>query len=177
MSSLQQMFPSLTTFSDLDWEAVTREYEATSIGISFPEYLQIKAEQGDCPAYLFELAFFELAAFDAKTSAEPFPFMPGVYLNPTALFLNLEYDITRMLEEAEQGKIAVYERPHILCLYRDSKDEVNSLELDKDALEILEKLEDGPITEPQKLSSLKKDNLEHLVQKGLILDLLYLSVV
>src|SRR4051794_32086142 len=69
--SLQQMFPSLTLFSDIDWNAVTHEYQSEYIDLTFPEYLQQKALDGDCPQYLFELAFFELALFDAKTSAEP----------------------------------------------------------------------------------------------------------
>lgn len=171
MSSLQKMFPSLSIFSDLDWEAVTREYEATSIGISFPEYLQIKAEQGDCPPYLFELAFYELAAFDAKTSAVPFPFKPGIYLNPTALFLNLEFDIPRMLEEAQEGNIEVYERPQVLCIYRDRDDEVNSLELDEASLKLLSQLEDGPLMRGDLSHLPEVQNFKLLVEKGLILDL------
>ncbi len=168
MSSLQKMFPSLSKFSDLDWESVTREYEATSIGISFPEYLQIKAEQGDCPPYLFELAFYELAAFEASSSVAPFPHQPGIYLNPTALFLNLEFDIPRMLEEAELGNIEIFERSHILCIYRDKDDVVNSLELDGPSLALLSELEDGPIA---KVSE-RNQNYESLVKRGLILDLI-----
>lgn len=168
MRSLQTMFPSLSKFSDLDWEAVTREYEATSIGISFPEYLQIKAEQGDCPPYLYELAFYELAAFDAKSSVTPFPHQPGIYLNPTALFLNLEFDIPRMLEEAELGNIEVFERSLILCIYRDKDDVVNSVELDGPSLELLSQLEDGPLTNISK----RNQNYEFLVKRGLILDLI-----
>ena len=168
MRSLQTMFPSLTKFSDLDWEAVTREYEATSIGISFPEYLQIKAEQGDCPPYIYELAFYELAAFDAKSSATPFPHQPGIYLNPTALFLNLEFDIPRMLEEAELGNIEVFERSHILCIYRDKDDVVNSIELDGPSLELLSELEDGPVTKINE----RNLNYKSLVKRGLILDLI-----
>ena len=53
MNSLEQMFPSLTLFSDLDWEAVTQEYESQYIDLSFPESLQQKALDGDCPPYLF----------------------------------------------------------------------------------------------------------------------------
>ena len=127
MNTLQQMFPSLTLFSDLNWEAVTQEYEAHYIDISFPEYLQQKALDGDCPPYLFELAFYELALFDARTSSEPFPFKPGVYLNPTALFLSLEYDVKKMLEEAARGNIDVFEKPHVLCLFRDPKDKIQMI--------------------------------------------------
>jgi len=171
MSSLEKMFPSLTTFSDLDWEAVTKEYETTSIDISFPEYLQRKALDGDCPPYLFELAFYELAAFDAKTSVEPFPYRPGIYLNPTALFLNLEFDIPKMLERATKGKVEVHERPHVLCLYRSKDDQVNSMELENEDLEVLQELEDGPQMDKQFLEGKSQQNYTQLVRKGLIIEL------
>jgi hypothetical protein len=144
MHALQQMFPSLTLFSDLDWDAVTKEYEADYIDISFPEYLQQKTLEGDCPPYLFELAFYELALFDAKTSVEPFPFKPGVFLNPTALFLSLEFDVKQMLSDSQQGKIDVIERPHVLCIYKDKHDQIHTLEMTEEDLELLQHLEDGP---------------------------------
>jgi hypothetical protein len=176
MHSLQQMFPSLTTFSDLNWDDVTQEYEATSIDISFPEYLQKKALEGDCPPYLFELAFYELAAFDAKTSVEPFPHQHGIHLNPTALFLSLEFDVPRMLEEAEKGNIKVIERPHVLCLFRDKEDHVNAIELSEESLELLQHLENGPRADRSFIKKSDKDNFDFFKEKGLILDLLDLPV-
>jgi hypothetical protein len=144
MHALQQMFPSLTLFSDLDWDAVTKEYETDYIDISFPEYLQQKTLDGDCPPYLFELAFYELALFDAKTSAEPFPFKPGVYLNPTALFLSLEFDVKQMLSDSQEGKIDVIEKPHVMCVFRDKDDKIHTIEMSEEELELLQHLEDGP---------------------------------
>lgn len=168
MYSLEQMFPSLTLFSDLDWKAVTEEYEAEYIDISFPEYLQQKAIDGDCPPYLFELAFYELAQFDARTSTEPFPHLAGVHLNPTALFLSLEFDVKKMLEEAKKGNIDVFERPHVLCLYRDKNDVVHTIEMTDDELNLLQNLEDGPMENlefvPQNSEALFKD----MVSKGLV---------
>lgn len=172
MNPLAQMFPSLTLFSDLDWEAVTREYEAEYIELSFPEYLQQKAIDGDCPPYLFELAFFELALFDARTSSEPFPFRPGIYLNPTALFLKLHFDVKRMIEEAAEGRIEVYERPHVLCLFRDTKDKIHMIEVTDEDLDLLQNLEDGPRSDH---NFLKKNNIEpfnKFRKEDLILDLL-----
>ena len=171
MHTLQKMFPSLTKFSDIDWELITQEYETTSIDISFPEYLQKKAEDGDCPPYLFELAYYELAIFDAKNSREPFPFKPGLYLNPTALFLNLEFDIPQMLKGAEKGEIEVYEKSHILCIYRDADNKVKTLELDDDSLEILQGLEDGPQMDNTFVGEKKMGNFQTLIKQGLILDL------
>ena len=144
MNALEQMFPSLTLFSDLDWEAVTQEYETHYIDISFPEYLQQKALDGDCPPYLFELAYYELALFNARTSVEEFPFQPGIYLNPTALFLSLEFDVKRMMDEAARGNIEVYERSHVLSLFRDKADQIHTLEMSDEDLELLQYLEDGP---------------------------------
>ncbi len=172
MHALQQMFPSLTLFSDLDWDAVTQEYETEYIDLSFPEYLQQKALDDDCPPYLFELAFYELALFDAKTSVEPFPFKTGVYLNPTALFLSLEFDVVRMLKEAKAGKVEVYERNHVLCLYRDTHDVIHTLEMTDDDLELLQHLEDGPQTDKDFVDSKFRDHFEKFSTNGLILDLL-----
>lgn len=170
MSSLQEMFPSLTLFSDLNWEAVTKEYESEYIDISFPEYLQQKAVEGDCPPYLFELAFYELAVFDAKTSMEPFPHQPGIYLNPTALFLSLEFDVKKMMEEAMQGNIDVIERPHVLCLYRDTKDKMHVFEVTEHELQLLEHLEDGPQENKKFVTKENEQLFDKLVTRGLILE-------
>lgn len=170
MHSLQQMFPSLTLFSDLNWDAITQEYESEYIDVSFPEYLQQKAVDGDCPPYLFELAFYELAMFDAKTSQEPFPFRPGIYLNPTALFLSLEFDIPKMMDEAQKGNIEVYEKPHVLCLYRDKSDKLHSFEVTDDELELLQHLEDGPQENKKFLSKNTEQLFDKLVTRGLILE-------
>lgn len=172
MHALQQMFPSLTLFSDLDWDAVTHEYESEYIDISFPEYLQQKALEGDCPPYLFELAFYELALFDARTSAEPFPFQPGVYLNPTALFLSLEFDVKKMITDAQNGKIDVIERPHVLCLYRDTHDKIHTLEMTDEDLDLLQHLEDGPQTDKKFIDEKYMNHYEKFTRNGLILDLL-----
>lgn len=168
MSSLEKMFPSLTLFSDLNWDAVTEEYERDFIDISFPEYLQQKSLEGDCPPYLFELAYYELALFDAKTSLETFPHRPGVYLNPTALFLSLEFDIKKMLEEALKGNIEIIERPHVLCLFKDTHDRLHSMEVDEDALEMLQNLEDGPQIDRAFVKDLEQ--YMSLIETGLILD-------
>lgn len=172
MHALQQMFPSLTLFSDLDWEAVTKEYETEYMDLSFPEYLQQKALDGDCPPYLFELAFYELALFDAKTSAEPFPHRPGIYLNPTALFLSLEFDVRQMLKDAEGGEIDVIERPHVLCLYRDAQDALKTLEMSDEDLELLEHLEDGPQDSRDFVSKKSEGHFRKFIENGLVLDLL-----
>ncbi|MFP5385964.1 MAG: hypothetical protein ACLGHN_07780 [Bacteriovoracia bacterium] len=172
MNSLQQMFPSLTLFSDLDWEAVTQEYESQYIDLSFPEYLQQKALDGDCPPYLFELAYYELALFDARTSVEPFPFKPGVYLNPTALFLKLEFDVKRMIDDAVNGNVEVYEKPHVLCLYRDQKDKIHAMEMSDEDLSLLQNLEDGPQSDRNFVEKKNERHFKQFKEEGLILDLL-----
>lgn len=172
MNPLQQMFPSLTLFSDLDWEAVTQEYESQYIDISFPEYLQQKALDGDCPPYLFELAFYELAMFDARTSSEPFPFKPGIYLNPTALFLKLDFDVKKMIEEASRGNIEVYEKEHVLCLFRDTHDKIQIIEMSDQDLDLLQHLEDGPQNDKNFVAEKNQGHFKVFADSGLILDLL-----
>jgi hypothetical protein len=171
MNQYQKMFPSLALFSDLDWPSVTQEYEADFIDVSFPEYLQQKAEEGDCPPYLFELAYYEMALFESKTSNIPFPHLQGIHLNPTALFLSLEFDVARMLAEAQKGTIEVYERPHVLCLFRDKNDKVRSVELDDEALTLLENLEEGPQSDQTFISSKYRSRFDEMVKNGLIFDL------
>lgn len=171
MSSLQKMFPSLTLFSDLDWPTVQKEYETTAADLSFPEYLQQKAEDGDCPFHLFEIAFYEMALFEAKTSNDPLPTAPGVHLNPTALFLSLEYDVPTMIDKAKAGEIDIIERSHVLCLFRDKNDRVRSVELDEPALEMLENLEDGPQKDSSFVAQNMKSRYAEMVKYGLVLDL------
>lgn len=172
MSTLQKMFPSLTLFSDLDWETVTQEYESHYIDLSFPEYLQQKAEDGDCPPYLFELAFYELAHYDVKNSEALFPHQPGIYLNPTALFLSLEFDIKKMLDDASKGTIDVYEKPHVLCLFKDKQDQVHITELGPEELELLQYLEEGPQENLSFISPEHNRHYKELVSRGLIINLI-----
>lgn len=168
MSALQRMFPSLTTFSDLNWEAVTAEYESEYIDLSFPEYLQQKAADGDCPPYLFEIAYYEMALFEAKTSEEKFPYQDGVYLNPTALFLSLEFDVVKMIEEAKAGNIGVIEKEHCLCIFKNRQSEVKAVNLSEEELKVLQLLEDGPLKDK---SVLKKKNVSELIKQEIIFDL------
>lgn len=169
MHSLEQMFPSLTLFSDLNWDLVTKEYESEYIDISFPEYLQQKSLDGDCPPYLFELAFYELALFDVKTSVEPFPHQPGVYLNPTALFLSLEFDVKKMIEDAKVGKIDVIEREHVLCLFRDKSDKIHIQEVSEADLDLLQVLEDGPQPTASFVEEKQKKQFDTFCKSGLII--------
>ncbi len=171
MSTLKKMFPSLTLFSDLDWDLVTAEYETNYIDLSFPEYLQQKATDGDCPPFLFELAYYEMALFDAKTSDTPFPHISGVYLNPSALFLSLEFDVVKMLAFAKDGKIEIIERPHVICLFRDKLGKVRSVELDDEALDILQNLEDGPQSDRKFLKPEQRSRYDEMVKNGLIFEL------
>lgn len=172
MNALEQMFPSLTLFSDLNWDAVTKEYETDYIDLSFPEYLQQKSVDGDCPPYLFELAYYELALFDARTSSDPFPYKPGIYLNPTALFLSLEFDVKRMLDEAAEGNIEVYEKPHVLCLFRDSHDKIQIMEVSEEDLDLLQNLENGPQPDKKFIETKHADHFNQFTRNGLIIDLL-----
>jgi hypothetical protein len=171
MNDYQKMFPSLAVFSDLDWPSVIKEYETDYIDISFPEYLQQKAEEGDCPAYLFELAFYEMALFESRTSNLPFPLTSGVHLNPTALFLSLEFDVMKMLADSAKGNVEVHERPHVLCLFRDKNDKVRSVELDDEALNLLENLEDGPQASKNFVDSKLTTRFNEMVRNHLVFDL------
>lgn len=168
---LQKSFSSLSLFSDIDWDAVTKEYEITSIAISFPEYLQLKAEQGDCPPYLYELAYYEMARQSALESDEPFPHRTGVYLNPTAHFLSLEFDVPRMLKEAHQGHVEIYERPQVVCLYRERDMVVKAAELEEEELRLLQQLENGPRPDRTRIDGSDAPSFQKLIDRGIVLEL------
>ncbi len=172
MNSLQKMFPSLALFSDLDWDAVTQEYEASYIDHTFPEYLQQKALDDDCPPYLFEIAYYEQALWDVQKSEAPFPYKQGLYLNPTALFLRLEFDVVQMLKDAQTGKIEVQEKEHILCVFRDPKDLVHAIELDETSLQILSHLEEGAQPDYDFITPAQQRRFDYLVSLGLVLDMI-----
>jgi len=161
MNSLEQMFPSLTLFSDLNWDTVKTEYESEYSDLSFPEYLQQKCIEGDCPPYLFELAFFEQAVFELKMMEQVTPSQNGIYLNPNSLFLSLDFDIKPMLENAKKGKIDVHEKQHVICLFKDKDDQISIIETSDEDLFLLQKLEEGPrendsfVEKHQKLTSAK----------------------
>lgn len=171
MNTLEQMFPSLTLFSDMKWDQVSEEYEKDYKDLSFPEYLQQKALEGDCPPYLFELAFYELALANINDSTELFPTQKGIHLNPTSLFLSLEFDVLKMMSLAAHGKIEVHERQHVLCLFKDPQGQTQIIEISEQGLEILESLEDSPMKDKKFVNDSNLPLLADLINKGLILEL------
>ncbi len=160
--TLKESFPSLALFSDMDWNAVSKEYEVSSKIITFPEYLEIKAEEGDCPQHLFELAYFDAALKSIQEGEFFFPEGPGLHLNPSACFLSFDHDILAMVKEAHEGNINVIERQNVLCVYVDHEGEIRFHEISVTELELLQKLEAGTLPE-------NHEAMPGLTQAGLIL--------
>lgn len=172
MNSLEAQFPHLKLFCHLNWEDVTREYESLYFNMSFPEYLQQKAIDGDCPDYLFELAYYEMALNQVSTTKLSYPFLPGVYLNPSALFLSLEYDIPGMLKLAQEEGPGLIEREIYLCIYQDTQGMARVHELSHEELHILQLLEDGPAFDYHAFERTNTDLFDQLSNREIILDLL-----
>lgn len=172
MNSLETKFPHLKLFCQMDWEEVTREYEGHYIDISFPEYLQQKAIDGDCPDYLFEMAYYEMAVNEARNCKLKYPYLPGIYLNPSALFLSLEYDIPTMIKLAKEEGPSLIERSLYLCIYQDTSGNPRVHDLTHDELQILQLLEDGPAFNYQVFEGFNPEQLRRLSDKEIILDLL-----
>jgi hypothetical protein len=141
--NLKDSFPSVSLFSDMDWNAVSREYEPTSKFVTFPEYLAIKAEEGDCPQHIFELAYFDAALAGLQEGEFTFPDEPGIHLNPSACFLSLDHDILKMVVDAHDGKMNIIERPNVLSLFVNDEGEIVFHELSREDLDLLQKLEEG----------------------------------
>jgi hypothetical protein len=178
--ALENMYPSLTVFSDLNWNQVAQEYIAShdqrpedveEFIFNFPEYLQDKAAEGDSPPFLFELAFFELMKSQMIEAMIETPQVAGLYLNPTLSFLNLEYDVVLMIDEATKGNVQVIERPHVLCIYRHPQRGLHHLEITTPILEVLKELEDGPLTSRNKLPLPQQQTLNELIELGLVLEI------
>ena len=176
--ALEETFPSLSLFSDLNWDSITQEYIAThdhrpenidDFVFGFPSFLQNKAEREECPPYLFELAYFELMENELFNSELKIPSSQGYYLNPTLSFLSFEFDISQMMEEASQGHFNAISRPHVLCLYHHPINGPQQTDMQPDHLDILQRLEDKPMTFDEKLSHQDQTYLNELVELGLII--------
>lgn len=165
--ALESTYPSLGDFSDIDWDQVTKEHLASfetrptidEFIIQFPEFLQSKSIDGDAPAYLFELAFFELIQNHITNSEFIIPEEKGIWLNPTLSFLDLRFDLLPMLAK----KTEVFEREHLLCVFKSLAHEINHLEISADQLTVLQKVEGQ-----EEITSLEKKTLEELIELGLI---------
>lgn len=179
--ALEKMYPSLTVFSDLNWDEVSQEYIAShderpkdveEFVYNFPQYLQDKATLGDSPAYLFELAFFELLQNQILESTLAVPHASGIYLNPTLSFLNLEYDVALMVDEATKGTVQIIERPHVLCIYRHPLRGLHHVDITTPILEILKEIEDGPLKGRSSLPANDQQLLKELIELGLVLEVI-----
>lgn len=169
MNTYQEMFPHLTLISDIDWEKTINEFLSFS-DLTFPDYLELKSQEGDCPSYLVELAYYEMALFELKKNPISLPQKPGIYLNSTVVFLNLEFDIKKMIEDANQGDVIIFRRPHYLCLFKNKLNKISSLEIKKEDLKILQYLENGPKQDLNFLTSQEKNVLKRLKENDIILD-------
>ena len=178
--ALEKMYPSLTEFSDLNWDEVSREYIAShdqrpkdieEFVFDFPQYLQDKAIAGDSPAYLFELAFFELLQGQIIATTLTFPFQQGIFLNPSLSFLNLEYDVSLMMDEATKGNVQIIERPHVLCIYRHPRLGLHHVDVTSPMLEVLQALEKGPVNSRSDFPALQQKTLSSLIELGIVLEI------
>lgn len=176
--ALVKMYPSLNVFSDIDWDDLTQEYIAShderptdleEFLFNFPHYLQDKAAAGDCPVYLFELAYFEYLQTQIIENELDLPEELGLHLNPSLSFLNLEFDINLMLDEATKGNVQIFERPHVLCLYRHPSKGFHHIDITTPVLKVLQKLEDGPLTNESEFHNDDLSTLEHLIELGLVI--------
>jgi hypothetical protein len=176
--ALVKMYPSLSVFSDIDWNDLTQEYIAShderpqdveEFLFNFPHYLQDKAAAGDCPVYLFELAYYEYLQKQIIDNEIDLPEVEGLHLNPSLSFLNLEYDINLMLDEATKGNVQIILRPHILCLYRLPSKGFHHIDITTPVLKVLEKLENGPLSSMSELPKEEHSTVNHLIELGVIL--------
>ncbi len=177
-AALEDTFPSLGQFSDLNWDTITQEYisvhesrpkDISDFVFGFPEFLQDKAQRNECPPYLYELAYLELLEMNLFHSEIVLPQSQGYHLNPTLSFLNLEFDISQMREEASEGKINIIERPHVLCLFHHPEEGIHQVDLETHHLELLQSLEDRVIPLNESIADQDKDCFHELVDLGLIL--------
>ena len=177
--ALEKMFPSLSVFSDLNWDDVAREYIASHESMptnvedfvfDFPGYLQSKAQDGDSPTFLFELAFFELIQSQLLLIDLDTPTTPGIYLNSTLSFLNLEFDVNLMIDEATKGNTQLIQRPHILCLFKHPDLGLHHVDISTAYLNVLQELEDGPLKTRSDLPQAHQKTLSELIKLGLILE-------
>lgn len=178
-ASLEKTYPSLTVFSDMNWDDVAKEYIAShdehpdnvdDFTFNFPQFLQEKAIDGDCPSYLFELAFFELIRSQIMAVELELPASGGLHLNPSLSFLNLEFDVGQMLDDAAKGSVHILERSHVLCLYRHPSQGLSKLEITSAMLEILQGLEDGSLSKREDVSAKSRATLAQLIDLGVIID-------
>lgn len=170
--ALESVYSSLEDFSDIDWNLITQEhfvsFEARpsleDFIHAFPEFLQNKASEGDAPAYLFELAFLELIQNQMSQLEIEAIQSPGLHLNPTLSFLELEFDLLPMLAQKEKEK--VIERPHVLCVFKSLGHEINHVEITDDYLSVLQKIEGQ-----EKIHEGQKETLRELIDRGLVFEL------
>jgi hypothetical protein len=160
--NLRDSFPSLSLFSDIDWNAVSKEFGPASKVITFPEYLELKVEEGDCPGHILELAYFDSALMALQEGEFSFPDSPGFHLNPSACYLSFDHDILKMVTDAQDGTIAIIERPNVLSVFLDDTGNVCFHELSQQELEVLQALEENNHPEQSKA-------LTSLTEAGLVL--------
>ncbi|MGE3609804.1 MAG: hypothetical protein AB7I27_09490 [Bacteriovoracaceae bacterium] len=168
---LKKQYSLLSEFSDISWQEISDEFQEayspkddSEALIQFPMYLQEKAEEGDCPEYLFELAYYLLAQSEVMNSEFLLSKTKGLHLNPTASFLRLEFDVPKMISDKE-----ISEKDHVLCIAKTSSGTLICQELNSKELEILSFFENGPI---QGVTPEYQHILENLLQKDLIISIL-----
>ena len=177
--ALVAMYPGLSVFSDISWDKITKEYladhderpqDVDEFVFGFPQFLQDKASRDECPSHLFELAYFELIENELLNSDLLMPSDEGIHLNPSLSFLNLEFDICLMVDEATKGNIQIIQRPHILCLYRHPERGLLHTEITQEFLEVLQALENGAFPSMEIFPEHQQMAVRKLMELGVILE-------
>ncbi|GEM_PF-1172373 len=173
--TLEKMFPRLLKFQNFDWADVAREYftlypptsyDLNQLSFQFPDFLLLKANLEVLPYYLYEIALYEIAEFQVYTSHEKSPDGIGVYLNPTCQFLDLKYDVAKMIQTSEKSEIEIIKKPNLLCIARNHDGLLKFIELNAQALELLLPLEDAPLVDPIDPND---ETFKKLVAEGIII--------
>jgi hypothetical protein len=177
-AALEDTYSRLKLFSDLDWSEISQEYIAShehypsdmsDFVFHFPEFLEHKIAQEDCPPYLGEMAYYELILSLLRASQYSSPSSKGIHLNSTLSFLNLEFDVSLMNKKVEGGEIQIIHRPHILCLYLDASHKLNELEISASQLETLQLFEKSPSLALEELTPKARESALELLHSGLLL--------
>jgi len=171
MLELQKIYPHLNLFCDIKWEVISEEYKEYSHQKSFPEYLAEKSSEGDCPPYIFEMAFYEQTLYELKNQTPLYPKESGIYLNSTVHFLNLEFDIPKMIEQAQNGFISFIEKPHVLAIYKLKDNKIHQQQLSKKDLILLQEFENGPKQSWDLNTSDGFTSLNQLISSGILVEI------
>ena len=146
-------------------------YNKSMLPLHLYETVVDKNKTDNIAREIMNIGDFELLQSQILENELILPEEKGLHLNPSLSFLNLEFDVGMMMDEATKGSVQILQRPHVLCLYSHPTRGLHNIEVTTPILETLQLLEEDSLENREAVPKHLQETLQKLIDLGVIVEI------